>query len=646
MAKTLLTSQGVPIQIGRELGKGGEGFVFEVPSLPNQVAKLYHRLPDAKKQAKLTFMANTADQQLLNYVAWPQATLHSSKGGPIVGFLMPKVTGKDPIHMIYSPAHRRQERPMAAWNFLLYVARNAATAFEALHAHGHVLGDVNQGNVMVGGDSKVTLIDSDSFQVNANGNIHLCEVGVSHFTAPELQGLSSFQGFTRTTNHDNFGLALLIFHLLFGGRHPYSGVPLRSGVGDALESDIKGFKYAYARDAQSRGIAPPPRSIELSMVPDTVESMFHKAFTEKGAAGGRPTPKQWETALDGLRKNLKKCNSSSVHVYPDHSNKCPWCALEQQGIIYFVDLGATYTATATGFVLAQAWAFIDAVPVPPVLNIPNINNISVIAAPLPANIPRNGTITAYRILVVILALVAFAAFPKAFLFVALAAWAGWAGAASVGSKERQAERTKRSAAMESARHEFEAIVEKVKKGAGPEGFHAKKDALRKLRDEFQTLPAEEKKELDNLQSTGHARQKQKFLERFFIDSADISGVGAARKSTLRSFGIETAADVTRHRILQVKGFGESLTRSITDWKASCERRFVFNPAAAVSEADKNTIKAKFGARKSALAASLGGGAAELERFRQTATSKAISLQPSLDQAARKLAQAKSDLALL
>jgi DNA-binding helix-hairpin-helix protein with protein kinase domain len=52
---------------------------------------------------------------------------------------------------------------------------------------------VNQGNVLVGSDSKVVLIDSDSFQVNARGTLHLCEVGVSHFTPPELQGLSSFE---------------------------------------------------------------------------------------------------------------------------------------------------------------------------------------------------------------------------------------------------------------------------------------------------------------------------------------------------------------------------------------------------------------------------------------------------------------------
>ena len=288
MAKTFFTSKGTPVEIGHELGRGGEGSVFEVPALESQVAKLYHehKQPDAKKQAKLSFMASTADQQLLSYVAWPQETLHPSRGGPIAGFLMAKVAAKAPIHMVYSPAHRRQDHPKAAWDFLLFVARNVTKSFETLHTHGHVIGDVNQDSFLVGKDSKVILIDSDSFQVNARGTLHLCEVGVPHFTPPELQSLSSFDGFTRTTNHDNFGLALLIFHVLFGGRHPYSGVPLKNGVGEALETDIKDFRYAYARDSQSRGIGPPPRSIPLSMVPDAMEAMFHAAFTERGPQSG------------------------------------------------------------------------------------------------------------------------------------------------------------------------------------------------------------------------------------------------------------------------------------------------------------------------------------------------------------------------
>jgi DNA-binding helix-hairpin-helix protein with protein kinase domain len=252
----------------------------------------------------------------------------------------------------------------------------------------------------------------------------------------------------------------------------------------------------------------------------------------------------------------------------------------------------------------------------------------------------------FRVVIVCAALFLFATLPKAWILIVLGTWAAWAVAGSSGSTERASERSKRQSVVNSALTAFDSMVERVKKEAGPEGFHQKKEALKKLREELQALPAQETRELDKLHFTAQERQKQKFLERFFIDAADISGVGPTRKAALRSFGIETAADISRNRVMQIRGFGESLTRAVTDWKASVERRFVFNPAIAVSEADKNAVKAKIGARKSAIAAALVGGAADLQRFKQAAVARASLLQPQLEQAAKQLAQAKSDLSLL
>jgi DNA-binding helix-hairpin-helix protein with protein kinase domain len=219
---TFVTGTGKTIAIGQELGRGGEGTVYEVSSNHHLVAKLYNadHQPDDAKQAKLRYMATTADKHLLSYAAWPQETLHHTTNGPVVGFLMPKISGWAPIHMLYGPAHRRQKFSRAAWDFLLFAARNTAAAIAAIHQHGHVVGDVNQGNILVGADSRVVLIDTDSFQVVAHGTTHLCKVGVAHFTPPELQETTVFERTPRTSNHDNFGLALLVFHLLFGGRHP------------------------------------------------------------------------------------------------------------------------------------------------------------------------------------------------------------------------------------------------------------------------------------------------------------------------------------------------------------------------------------------------------------------------------------------
>jgi DNA-binding helix-hairpin-helix protein with protein kinase domain len=646
MMKTYVTGTGKTIEIGRELGKGGEGSAYEVPADHHWVAKLYneHHQPDALKQAKLRYMAAMADQELLSYAAWPQETLHETAHGPVVGFLMPKISGRVPIHMLYSPAHRRQEYPQAAWDFLLFAARNTAAAFDAIHQHGHVLGDVNQGNVLVGADSKVFLIDTDSFQINANGTIHLCKVGVAHFTPPELQGVASFDRVPRTSNHDNFGLALLIFHLLFGGRHPYSGKPLRDDAGEALEKDIQAFRYAYAPDGQRRGFNPPPNSIPITIVPGPIQDMFTLAFTENGAKGSRPTAQQWVTALDGLRGQLKHCATTPMHVCPGHLSRCPWCALEDRGIIYFLDVrvGVAPTGT-TGFVLARVWAAIEAVPPPPAIPIPNIASIAVTPTPwLPSGITREGTI-ALRIIIVGIALCLFTVIPGAWFFVLAGAWLTWTVVGNLGEDERKAERAKRQAARDAAQQVYDQIVGRIRQEASPEAFAKKKQDLARLRDEYSQLPEREKAEIANLHATAEARQKHQFLERQFLDAASISGVGPAKKAALRSFGIETAADVTWNKVISVKGFGEVLTRAVVDWRKACERRFVFNPNLAVTEADKNAVRAKNATRKRALEITLNAGAAELQRSRQDMISKANTLSPALQAASQELAQSQADL---
>lgn len=649
MTKTFVTGTGKRIEIGQELGKGGEGTVYEVLSNQHWVAKLYnsHHSPDASKQAKLHFMASTADKELLSYAAWPQETLHKNYSGPILGFLMPKIGGHAPIHMLYSPAHRRQDYPQAAWDFLLFVARNTAAAFATIHHHGHVVGDVNQGNVLVGSDSKVVLIDTDSFQINANGTIHLCKVGVAHFTPPELQGMASFDRMPRTSNHDNFGLALLIFHLLFGGRHPYSGVPLRADAGEALEKDIQACRYAYARDGQQRGFNPPPKSIPITILPDSIEAMFTAAFTENGTKGWRPTAQQWVSTLDGLRDQLKRCSTTPIHVYPGHLGRCPWCTLEDHGIIYFLDLrvGVAYMGT-TNFVLTRIWAAIEAVPSPPAISIPNIASFAMTATPLPPGFSQTGAKAFLRIIIISVSLALCTVIPNMWFLILGGTWWAWAAVGDLGREKRNAEKTKRQAALDAARQTYDQIVTRVQQELSAESFSKKKHELAHLADEYKHLPEREKNEIANLHATAEARQKLKFLERYFIDTANITGVGPAKKAALRSFGIETAADVTWNKIIAVKGFGEALTRVMMTWRKDCERGFVFNPSLSVTEADKNVVRTQLATRKRALEIALNAGPMELHSLRQQIVDRANTLNPLLQAASLRFAQAQADLNII
>ena len=291
MAVAFVDDTGARLQLGPELGRGGEGTVFDLPGTP-LAAKIYHRPAEPAKAAKLEAMVRLRAPGAERVQRLAGATHPRSPAARHTwGILLPKVLDHRAIHELYSPADRKIEFPFADWTFLVHVARNCAAAFEAIHAAGHVVGDVNQGGVFVSKQGTIMLIDCDSYQIADGARLFTCDVGVPHFTAPELQG-QSFRGLQRTPQHDAFGLAVLVFHLLFMGRHPFAGRYL--GKGDMpVERAIKEGRFAYGPHADRVQMTPPPHSLRLSQVPDEIAGLFERAFRLPGGphapADARPT---------------------------------------------------------------------------------------------------------------------------------------------------------------------------------------------------------------------------------------------------------------------------------------------------------------------------------------------------------------------
>ena len=72
---------------------------------------------------------------------------------------MPRISDARPLHELYGTTNRRRHFPDVAWHHLLLAARNTAAAFHSVHAAGVVIGDVNQGNLLVDKQMCVRLID-------------------------------------------------------------------------------------------------------------------------------------------------------------------------------------------------------------------------------------------------------------------------------------------------------------------------------------------------------------------------------------------------------------------------------------------------------------------------------------------------------
>jgi DNA-binding helix-hairpin-helix protein with protein kinase domain len=380
--------------LGAQLGKpGGEGTVYEVVGSPDRAAKRYHKyVPDAQAE-KLRWMVRLTRSELLKFTAWPTATLHERVSGPVVGFLMPKAAGCKDIHTLYSPAQRRQDFPHADWARLVHTAVNCAAAFDTIHRAGYVIGDVNQKNVLVSANTLVYLIDCDSFQVRAGGRLFPCEVGFPEFTPPELQG-GKLRDVERTPNHDRFGLAVLVFYLLFMGRHPFMGRYL--GRGDMpLERAIREYRFAYSRAAAQVQMAPPPLALPLTVTSPDLVRLFERAFSQfSHQPTARPTAAEWGQALAQFERQLVGCSNDGGHKRPAHLSECPWCQLMQAGgPNYFITVGIYTAQTAAGagaFVLAVVWQHIEQVPTPVhAYRRPSVpGRVGLAPAPLPRGLPQ------------------------------------------------------------------------------------------------------------------------------------------------------------------------------------------------------------------------------------------------------------------
>ncbi|MFQ3678847.1 MAG: hypothetical protein SNJ74_13010, partial [Fimbriimonadaceae bacterium] len=251
--------------------------------------------------------------------------------GAMVGFLMPRVSDRVDIHNVFATQSRHRHFPDADYGFLVAVATNLARAVAAVHEAGHVIGDVNDRFAMVSADAMVTLIDCDSFQIHVGERLFTCDVGVPMYQPPELQSVPTFRGLPRKRNHDCFGLAVLIFQLLFFARHPFAGRPL-TGDMPTLEEAITRYLFAYDRSIQTL-LAPPPNALPLSALSPRLGYFFSRAFGRIGTEQGRPTARAWVRELSDFGHSLRVCSEKPRHRFI--GERCALCALEAESRTLF-----------------------------------------------------------------------------------------------------------------------------------------------------------------------------------------------------------------------------------------------------------------------------------------------------------------------
>lgn len=611
------------IQRGAQLGdSGGEGSVYEVVGDNDSVIKLYHTSPANEKIQKLLYQKSlNTDGELKKIAAWPKELVFN-KVMAVVGFLMPKVIAKD-IHFLYRPADRVEFFPEATWESLVKVCRNLSSAFNTIHSRGVLMADVNEKNVQVTQSGEIRFIDCDSFQIKGqNGKIFLCDVGVPLWTPPEMQ-CKNFSHNPRSEQHDLFGLAALIFHLLFMGRHPFAGVPKianRLTVAPSLEECIVKKQFPYSRNGHTN-LGIPPHSLNLSALPEVIGNLFERAFLTTT----RPTALEWWTALDSLK--FKKC--SWGHSYYLALPECPWCQIwNNGGNNYFIVKTTTGLSYGNERKIEILIMEVERAKFPLIADISTqILDISFVGwaepskqtltpknysgKPLIENRIRGGYYIGW-----ILALGSiFGIFtvPQAFLvWIILGIFAWHAIKDGKINPAYTLEKSNRKEAIELTQEKLEkqlennlssgkkyvSMFENTKTSAAVEikgilenshkHFISKqisiKNRLKILLNEYRSLSEKEKAITKDRRIVA---QREDFLRGFRINKHSIPQIGPVRSSILARYGIETAWDAKNMDYIASLGQG---TAYLSMWVNNLESRFVFSENKPMSEITKQEIR--------------------------------------------------------
>ncbi len=314
---------------GSELGAGGQATVYPVPGRDDRVAKIYHD-PVAEQARRLHLMlarrpAGATSGAGGGVFAWPLDLLRDGERR-CVGLLLPRVDGKLRLFELYNPATRRDRAPLFHHGLLHRAARNLAAAFHVLHEAGFVVGDVNESNVLVGEDGRVTLIDTDSFQVRdpVSGVVFRCPVGRPEFTPPELRE-RRFAEVDRAPEHDRFGLGVLVFQVLMEGTHPFAGRWRSEGEPPPVEARIAAGHFPYA-GLPGVPLEPARTAPPLEVLDPGLRALLARCFVDGHRdPAARPDAAEWRDALAAAEGALAACERNEQHRFGGHLDACPWC---------------------------------------------------------------------------------------------------------------------------------------------------------------------------------------------------------------------------------------------------------------------------------------------------------------------------------
>jgi DNA-binding helix-hairpin-helix protein with protein kinase domain len=374
-----------------------------------------------------------------------------------------------------------------------------------------------------------------------------------------------------------------------------------------IERAIAEFRFAFGRNAQQMQMSPPPNSLLLNQVPVILADAFEKAFNREASTGAaRPTALEWLSVLNQTKAELKRCSLHQAHMYFFRLANCPWCPIEDRGIILFIDVDASLKP---GLDVESLWKTLQSLQLTSLPPIPTAYNRKISVAALPECIATGirrrvgigagiAAIIATVWAVTVFTLPAFVALALVVVSVAFAYWL---------PQSAQKQRLARRGALNESQRKYRDLQNRYASECGEQPFISRVQELDQLRSTYNGLPLERQRKLRELESRREQLQLYHFLDQFSIHDASIPGIGIGRKQMLASYGVDSAADIDNQKLSSVPGFGPKMQSRLIGWRSSLERRFRFDPNKAVDRIEIQIIEQEIQSRRSQLEQSISNG---------------------------------------
>jgi DNA-binding helix-hairpin-helix protein with protein kinase domain len=601
-------------RLGAQLATGGQGTLYRLQDTEALCLKVYHQRPNPMQMQRLKLL-RAREAALAKVAALPKSIAFAEVGaGSAIGVFLPFVRGHE-IHELYGTRARLHHFPNVNFKFLVHVAYNLAVAFEELHRNGVVVGDVSEQNIKVLPDATVRLLDCEGFQIADGDKVFTSDVGTPLWTPPELQGkcLANLQ---RTTNHDLFGLAQLVFLLFFAGRHPFAGMP-RGPKQLSPEAAICEYAFAFAPAEFSMPLSPPPGCPPFDSFPPEIRELFLRAFIEGSQQpNARPTASEWKALLEAFLNNLGPCSKHEGHLFWHKASTCPWCeVMKEVGVDCFPSRrehnreAEDDSHTRLLFKLKPHVFNIEAAP--------SFEDL----APEPIPSTPSGVLRSLQ---------------KTF------SHDNWKQAWLRDALERNQEAFKTAeaalrtclATQHTIIAEYNQEFNRVRALLQPalqalsETIGIRRDVESEFANERRRFEAEE------------------FLQSVSLREPDAAQLGEATRNTLLSYGIETAADLTAEAIGRIPGFGPEAVTGLLDWRKTCEGRFDYDGSKPLPKSLEQEIERRFYERIKKLREESAKCEAQLTEAKKMTEMRLKLAQLKTTEAARQRGQAKVNIDLL